>query len=89
MRANEKAGEGTEQLFDAPIDRIDRFARKQSPPDSALIADNGEGQSGGAKPIEKRPRIGRRLDALGVAVKGHVDNDRFVAVEENGAGSRH
>ena len=83
MRANEESREGAEQLFHAPVHRIDRFSRDESSTDAALIAHDGQGQSRLAQAIEQCARVGRRLDALGIAVERDVDHDRLIAIEKH------
>jgi len=85
MRANEKAGKRAEQFVNAAIHGVDLLHRYVSAPDAALIAYHGQRQAGRAQAIEQLAGVRRRLDPLGVTVKGHVDHDRFVAIEEDRA----
>ena len=45
------------------------------------------GTPGGAQPVERRARAGHRLDQRRVAVVGDVDDERAVAVEQDGVGT--
>lgn len=86
MRAYEKAFERSEQLVDAAVDRVDLLGRDVTAADAALIADHGEPDPRSAKTIEQRTRVRRRLDAIGIAVERNVDDDRLIAVEQDGSG---
>jgi hypothetical protein len=82
VRADEESLERPEQFLNAPVDGVDLLSGNKTPANAALIAYDRERQTRRAQAIEQHARVRRRLDAIRIAVEGHVDDDRLVPIEE-------
>jgi len=84
---HEPRPERPEQGLDPRVDGVDLRRREDAARDPALVADDRQGQPRGAQAAHRGARARDRLDALGVAVVRHVDDQRPVTVEQDGVGT--
>ena len=82
VRTTDDHVEWAQQLTDPRVDTAQLLVADQLTGDAALVGDHADAQARRSRQPQRFGDTGKRLDARGVVVVGHIDDQRAVAVTE-------